>query len=163
MKKHLLLLGCFITLFTSIAQARPHISIGINLPVVSGCYTGYSSGYYPRYYSPYASYYSPYGGYPNPICHSVYVPSYLQTSHPTYAAPVTPVYVTNPTPIYQTAPQNVTIIQVQTVLKQRKYYNGVVDGLQGPATQTAIRNYQVDRNLTPNGRIDSILLNDLGL
>lgn len=154
MKKYLLLLIAFFALFTSFAQARPHFSIGINLPIITGCAPSY--GCAPRYYPSYAvtSY---------PYCAPVYVPSYLQTSPPVYTVPATPIYVSEPRPVVIAPSQNLTVVQVQTILKQRKYYNGIIDGAQGPATTSAIRTYQTDRNLTPTGRIDSVLLNDLGL
>jgi peptidoglycan hydrolase-like protein with peptidoglycan-binding domain len=53
--------------------------------------------------------------------------------------------------------------QVQENLRRMGYYRGQVDGLSGPSTRAAIRAYQIDRGLQVTGRIDSELLEDLGL
>jgi peptidoglycan hydrolase-like protein with peptidoglycan-binding domain len=39
----------------------------------------------------------------------------------------------------------------------------MVDGMNGPMTQAAIRAYQLDRGLPVTGRIDALLISDLGL
>jgi peptidoglycan hydrolase-like protein with peptidoglycan-binding domain len=59
-------------------------------------------------------------------------------------------------------PEN-QVAQVQAALQQRKYYHGRVDGIFGPATEAAIRAYQLDRSLRVTGKIDATLLSDLGL
>ena len=52
---------------------------------------------------------------------------------------------------------------VQTVLFRQGYYQGPIDGLLGPGTSRAIRNYQRDHRLTPTGTINSALTESMGL
>jgi His-Xaa-Ser repeat protein HxsA len=156
MKKFSTLIILFLVLISTLAQARPHFSIGISLPIVTPCDPIYSQRCYPRYYPSYALT-TPHH------CTPVYVPSYLQTTVTTYTVPTIPVYITERQSVAPNPPQNITVIQVQTILKQRKYYSGIVDGLMGRATSTAIQKYQTDRNLPATGQIDATLLNDLGL
>jgi len=54
-------------------------------------------------------------------------------------------------------------VQVQNVLSQNGYYSGAIDGLIGPASRRAIRAYQADHGLSVTGRIDSELLQSLGV
>jgi peptidoglycan DL-endopeptidase LytE len=56
-----------------------------------------------------------------------------------------------------------TIRNAQEQLKTDGYYNGAVDGVDGPATRAAIRKYQSDNQLTVNGRLDQATCNKLGL
>ena len=51
----------------------------------------------------------------------------------------------------------------QQQLKDSGYYNGSVDGIDGPATRAAIRKYQADKNLTVNGRLDRETRSKLGV
>jgi peptidoglycan hydrolase-like protein with peptidoglycan-binding domain len=52
---------------------------------------------------------------------------------------------------------------VQRTLKELGYYEAAIDGQLGPATQTAIRTFQIDRGLPVTGKIDSSLEKELGL
>ena len=52
---------------------------------------------------------------------------------------------------------------VQTVLARQGYYQGPIDGMIGPATSRAIRNYQRDHRLTPTGTINPALAASMGL
>ncbi|MEY5025108.1 MAG: hypothetical protein RLZZ244_636 [Verrucomicrobiota bacterium] len=124
-----------------------------------------------------------------PICPPVYYPSVYTARTYTYVTPpATVVYpLPQPLPVYsapsfrssasysQSAPtlplvaatglplpEN-QVAQVQAALQQRKYYHGRVDGIFGPATEAAIRAYQLDRSLRVTGKIDATLLSDLGL
>jgi peptidoglycan hydrolase-like protein with peptidoglycan-binding domain len=54
-----------------------------------------------------------------------------------------------------------TVLQIQSALRERRYYRGALDGLSGPETRSAIRAYQLDRDLPVTGQIDSTLLNEL--
>lgn len=51
----------------------------------------------------------------------------------------------------------------QQQLKTDGYYKGTVDGMNGPMTRNAIRQYQKDNSLSANGMLDSATCNKLGL
>src|SRR5579884_2163768 len=51
----------------------------------------------------------------------------------------------------------------QQELANEGYYKGNVDGVDGPATRSAIRRYQQDKNLKVTGRLDRATKKDLGL
>jgi putative peptidoglycan binding protein len=55
------------------------------------------------------------------------------------------------------------IADVQAALQQLGYYAYAVDGVLGPATETAIANYQRDYGLTVTGAIDPATVTSLGL
>ena len=55
------------------------------------------------------------------------------------------------------------IQQVQVRLQQAGTYNGRIDGLWGPATETAVRSYQQQHNLNATGQLDSNTLAALNL
>jgi peptidoglycan hydrolase-like protein with peptidoglycan-binding domain len=50
---------------------------------------------------------------------------------------------------------------VQDALKQRGYYSGPLDGLAGPQTQTAIKDFQIQAGLEPSGVPTPELLSDI--
>jgi hypothetical protein len=52
-------------------------------------------------------------------------------------------------------------VQIQAALRKLGYYTGSVDGLMGPATQTAIRTFQIDHGLAVTGKIDEKLQREL--
>ncbi|CAI2935674.1 peptidoglycan-binding protein [Aminobacter sp. P9b] len=54
------------------------------------------------------------------------------------------------------------IEQIQSILKDLAFYDGTVDGLNGPATRSAIQAYQKKVGLTATGDIDGALLEQLG-
>ena len=56
-----------------------------------------------------------------------------------------------------------TVMQVQTSLAEKGYPVGNADGVIGPATRTAISEYQQDYGLAVTGRINTPLLASLGL
>lgn len=60
-------------------------------------------------------------------------------------------------------PQSKTVRGAQEQLKDDGYYKGDVDGIDGPATRSAIRAYQRDKNLTVNGRLDRETCDRLGV
>jgi len=47
------------------------------------------------------------------------------------------------------------IQQVQSRLQQAGNYNGRIDGVWGPATESAVRGYQQQHNLNATGQLDS--------
>jgi Putative peptidoglycan binding domain len=55
------------------------------------------------------------------------------------------------------------IQQVQSRLQQAGNYNGRIDGVWGPATESAVRNYQQQHNLNPTGQLDGSTLAALNL
>ena len=52
-------------------------------------------------------------------------------------------------------------VEVQTELAQRGYYNGLIDGVIGPGSQTAIREFQAAAGLPVTGQIDDNLIEAL--
>jgi Putative peptidoglycan binding domain. len=56
-----------------------------------------------------------------------------------------------------------TIRQTQTALRQLGYYHGEVDGLFGPLTQEALKNYQHSTNQPATGLFDRQSLSQLGV
>jgi hypothetical protein len=56
-----------------------------------------------------------------------------------------------------------TIRQAQTALRQLGYYHGDVDGLFGPLTQDALKNYQRSTNQPATGLFDRQSLSQLGV
>lgn len=59
--------------------------------------------------------------------------------------------------------QVLQIKRVQMTLLRLGYYSGKIDGDLGKNTRKAIANYQVDKNLSVNGRMTTELLNSLGI
>lgn len=51
----------------------------------------------------------------------------------------------------------------QQLLQEKGLYNGVVNGVMNPQTQTAIRHFQQNNNLSVTGRLDQKTLNTLGI
>jgi len=104
-------------------------------------YGGWDYPYYGGYYSswPYASYgyypYSYYGGYPN--AYSYYQPGYGYDS--------------------------ATVAAVQRRLGQLGYYHGVLDGIMGPQTRTAIAAFESTHGMIVDGIITTRLLNRMGV
>ncbi len=143
------------------ASARPRTSVGISFYSGPGCV-------YPRYYEPY--YYGP------SYSREVYAtrPTVVYSAPPAYVLPP-PVYYGSPVPSaaypydsYSVAPAprpliDTRLVQVQDNLRRLGYYRGVVDGIIGEGTRSAIRSYQIDRGLPVSGRVDRALLQDLGL
>ena len=56
-----------------------------------------------------------------------------------------------------------TVRNAQEQLKDDGYYKGAVDGVDGPLTHTAIRNFQHDKNLKVNGKLDRQTRDELGI
>lgn len=56
-----------------------------------------------------------------------------------------------------------TVRDVQRQLRLRGYYAGPIDGMAGPATRTALRNFQHAKNLEARGQIDGATLAALEL
>ncbi|WP_198141352.1 peptidoglycan-binding domain-containing protein [Verrucomicrobium spinosum] len=56
-----------------------------------------------------------------------------------------------------------TLYAVQVELANAGYYYGEIDGQIGPGSRSAIINYQQDYNLPVTGRVDSYLLESLGI
>lgn len=56
-----------------------------------------------------------------------------------------------------------TLYAVQVELANAGYYYGEIDGQIGPGSRSAIINYQEDNNLPVTGRVDSYLLESLGI
>jgi Putative peptidoglycan binding domain len=58
---------------------------------------------------------------------------------------------------------NELVRSLQSELRRHGYYSGAVDGILGPATQTALQQFQVDRRQSPTGLIDQPTLSALGI
>jgi peptidoglycan hydrolase-like protein with peptidoglycan-binding domain len=56
-----------------------------------------------------------------------------------------------------------TVRDAQQVLKDKGLYTGSVDGIYGPLTRKAVRAYQHQQNLTPDGRLGPQTLSSLGV
>ena len=55
------------------------------------------------------------------------------------------------------------VAQVQSRLARAGYYHGPIDGVMGPQTHYAIRAYERDHGLRPDGAISGQLLRNMGL
>ncbi|HTI86396.1 MAG TPA: peptidoglycan-binding domain-containing protein [Alphaproteobacteria bacterium] len=51
--------------------------------------------------------------------------------------------------------------QAQTALQKAGYYHGKIDGLYGPQTRAAVRDYQAKENLSQTGRLDRTTMQHL--
>jgi len=159
----LLLATALVFAGSSTANARPRASVGIS---VSTGYSPFYSGHYysgPPYCPPYRYYSSPVYVNPPPVVYSA--PRVVYTTPPVYSGSpgVYPRYSQQTTTPRVVPVANPRMAQVQENLRRMGYYRGQVDGLSGPSTRAAIRAYQIDRGLQVTGRIDSELLEDLGL
>lgn len=56
-----------------------------------------------------------------------------------------------------------TVESVQQQLKQQGFYSGAIDGINGPMTQSALRQYQRTNNLAVTGALDHQTLAQLGI
>lgn len=56
-----------------------------------------------------------------------------------------------------------TVREAQQALKDKGFDPGPVDGLNGPRTRAAVRDYQKQQNLTVNGRLGNETLTSLGV
>ncbi|HEY8649400.1 MAG TPA: peptidoglycan-binding domain-containing protein [Chthoniobacterales bacterium] len=103
----------------------------------SGAWVGLDGGYYPWDYYPYYAYdYYPYDYYAGDNAGAY---SYVdQNADPTVSA-------------------------VQSSLANLGYYQGVVDGLFGPDTRSALTRYQIDNHLSVTGSLTADTLQSLGL
>jgi peptidoglycan hydrolase-like protein with peptidoglycan-binding domain len=80
---------------------------------------------------------------------------------------------TAPSPNYAPPPPQVaeaqqavtpdTIRQVQQTLQQQNMYRGQIDGVWGPRTQAAVRDYQQKNNLGSSGQLDQPTLASLNI
>ena len=128
-------------------------SVGIGFPFYGGGYYGgypYYGGYYPAYggYYPYGGY--GYGYYPS----SGYSYSYGGGNYGAYDG----------RPAYgRSSSRGSTVARVQERLARAGYYRGEIDGVIGPRTRSAIRVYERQHGLTPDGAIDRQLLAAMGL
>ena len=55
------------------------------------------------------------------------------------------------------------IRDAQQSLKDKGFYNGPIDGINGPLTHSAVRKYQRKQNLTADGRLGPKTLDTLGV
>jgi peptidoglycan hydrolase-like protein with peptidoglycan-binding domain len=68
--------------------------------------------------------------------------------------------------LFEAAPldaQRRVVAGAQLLLMRQGFYNGGIDGLFGAGTEQAIRAYQMQIGLRPNGRLDTETLTSLGL
>jgi len=106
------------------------------------------------------SYYS-YGSYPYRYSYYPYGYSYYPYD---YGYPYSYGYYPYNRPIYRGDIYNGAIVaQVQRHLARAGYYHGAIDGVMGPRTHYAIRAYERDHGLRPNGVISRQLLVTMGL
>lgn len=75
-------------------------------------------------------------------------------------------YATQPSSAGTQLPQELssdTVRQVQTSLQQEGMYKGAIDGVWGPATQSAVMSYQQAHGMTASGKLDSATMASLNL
>jgi peptidoglycan hydrolase-like protein with peptidoglycan-binding domain len=71
-----------------------------------------------------------------------------------------------PSPVPAGAPLHVspdTVKHIQSNLRGQSLYSGPIDGIVGPKTRTALRQYQQQQGLTPTGDIDTTTLQRLNV
>jgi peptidoglycan hydrolase-like protein with peptidoglycan-binding domain len=61
------------------------------------------------------------------------------------------------------APSSATVTAAQRSLQRSGFYKGNLDGLMGPETEAAVREYQKNSNLEVTGQLDPSTLNNLGV
>jgi peptidoglycan hydrolase-like protein with peptidoglycan-binding domain len=66
-------------------------------------------------------------------------------------------------PIFVTPPASATVRRVQQALNDRGFQAGPPDGVFGPSTQTALRNFQAAERLEATGRLNRATLDALGV
>ena len=64
---------------------------------------------------------------------------------------------------FQHQKKSVTIAQIQQALKDRGYYSGPVDNINGPATRAAVSKFQQANGIPVNDLENKMLLKHLGL
>lgn len=64
-----------------------------------------------------------------------------------------------PEPVPSDDPVFVRSVQIELV--ERGYYHGAIDGIAGPATESAVESFQRDAGLVVNGAMDQRLLEEL--
>ena len=64
---------------------------------------------------------------------------------------------------YQQTPTPERYTEIQQALSAKGYYRGEPNGQWGPDSQEALRRFQADQNLTPDGKLGSLSLIALGL
>ena len=64
---------------------------------------------------------------------------------------------------FQQAPTPERYKEIQQALADRGYFKGAVDGTWGPDSVSALKQFQQDQNLDPDGRIGSLSLIAMGL
>ena len=81
------------------------------------------------------------------------------------ACSVTATRASNPAPVYSSNPELSPgmVRQVQTALQQQGLYNGSIDGIWGPQTQSAVQSFQQSHALSPTGTLNSPTLAALNM
>ena len=98
--------------------------------------------------APHYQTYPPYSSVPGRVYDGFSVPS---------ARPVQSQSRTQSSPSSQSPKVREQTVQIQAALRKLGYYTGSIDGLMGPATQTAIRTFQIDHDLSVTGKVDDKL------
>ena len=68
-----------------------------------------------------------------------------------------------PAPTYQLHPDPERYQQIQQALTERGYYKGQVNGAWGDDSADALKRFQTDRKMDPDGKINALSLTGLGL
>jgi len=63
----------------------------------------------------------------------------------------------------QSTPTPERYMQIQQALADKGYYSGPVNGVWGPDSLEALKKFQSDQNLSPDGKLGSLSLIGLGL
>ncbi|MDO5624357.1 MAG: peptidoglycan-binding domain-containing protein [Pseudomonadota bacterium] len=80
---------------------------------------------------------------------------------PAHTAPVTAPAADAPAVVENPAPAHLTVRQAQQALADKGYDPGVIDGLSGPRTAAALRQFQRDQGLAATGRLDAVTMEAL--
>jgi Putative peptidoglycan binding domain len=106
-----------------------------------------------------------YGGFGYPYYGAYYSSSYPYSYYPYssyyYSADYPYDYSYYDGPVY--GYDGSVVAQVQSRLAELGYYDGVIDGMMGPQTRTAIGAYESTHNLVVDGMINAQLLRKMGL
>lgn len=141
MKKQFLILlsvaGFALATAPAHAGHHTHVSVGF-----------FASPFYgPAYYGPVHPYYCP------PVYRPYYDGYYVESYRPVYKG----------IPVEAARTSDQLTERVQLALARKGFYNGEIDGLNGPGTRAAIRAFQAERGLPVSGVVDGALVRALDL
>ena len=87
---------------------------------------------------------------------------FVRTGGPEVQPETTTIRIVRTEPTPAPVKSDPAVEEVQATLKQLNFYAGEIDGLVGPATRAAIEAYQAKMGMTVTGKVDDLLLDQLG-